>query len=418
MGRKRKLPEGMRERNGSYYADFYAGGRRVRKRLSTNLGAAKEILNDMRARADKADFNLLDNDYSLAELKDQFLRHCKQALKPSSVARYSGCLENILSRLSANRASQILMDNVLIYRHDRLNEGISPCTINKEVGALGTMLRWGVKPAKLIGSNPLSELTPLPNDHPKEGRPLSTEEVDRLLERSKQPWRDIWYAFLVTGLRKDELATLTFRDVDWVSRELVVRGGVSKNHRERRIPIDAGLWEILKKQEASRPNRQPGTGKTPKRTAQIQARFSREHVFVTTQNTPLTHRSGLYNAFMRSCGLASIQTRTFDSEGRLVEHVDLHSLRRTFTTSLIASGADPKSVQELLGHRTLDMTMRVYAKIHTQTKRQALGKLPYGKGSLAPEGVLEYPGNAKAAEGSEVQKSHHSVTSPNKETGT
>jgi hypothetical protein len=43
--------------------------------------------------------------------------------------------------------------------------------------------------------------------------------------------------------------------------------------------------------------------------------------------------------------------------------------------------------------------MGVYAKIHTQTKRQALGKLPSGKGTLAPEGVLEYPGNAKAITG-------------------
>src|SRR6516165_10505509 len=138
---------------------------------------------------------------------------------------------------------------------------------------------------------------------------------------------------------------------------------VAKSCRERRLPIDNGLWEILCRQKAGRESRRPGKGRTPKITEKVARRFSREHVFVSTQNTPLTHRSGLYNAFMRCCQLAQIPTRTFDAEGNLVEHIDLHSLRRTFATNLIASGADPKSVEELLGHETLDMTMRLYAKI-------------------------------------------------------
>jgi integrase len=300
-----------------------------------------------------------------------------------------------------------MVNNVIRYRQARLEKGTSPRTVNKEVGALSTMLNWGVDPAKLIGSNPIGGIPPLPHDHPKDGRTLSDDEVRRLLEKSKQPWKDIWYAFLVTGLRKDELAGLTFRDIDWEAREIIVRGGVAKNHRERRVPIDAGLWDILRCQEAGRQERQPGTGRTPKIAARVRERFSREHVFVNTQNTPLTHRSGLYAAFMRSCAKASIQTRTFDAEGRLVEHVDVHSLRRTFATSLIVGGADPKSVQELLGHRTLEMTMKIYTKIKSQNKRQALGKLAYGKGALVPDGVLEYPGGGA---GNPVQNGHQSVT--------
>ena len=196
--------------------------------------------------------------------------------------------------------------------------------------------------------------------------------------------RDLWYAFLTTGLRKAELAALTFRDVDWEAREIIVRKGVAKNHRERRIPIDAGLWEILKRQEAGRAAREPGAAQTPEIAEQIRERFTRDHVFVTQANTPLDHRSNVYHAFLRCCEAASIQTRTEDAEGRVVEHVDVHSLRRTFATDLLASGADPGSVRNLMGHKTLDMTMRIYNKIHTQTKRQALGKLSYGKGSLEP----------------------------------
>ena len=37
----------------------------------------------------------------------------------------------------------------------------------------------------------------------------------------------------------------------------------------------------------------------------------------------------------------------------VTEHLDVHSFRRTFTIDLIENGADPKSVQQLLGHKTL-----------------------------------------------------------------
>jgi integrase len=354
----------------------------------------------------------LDNDYALNDLKEEFIKFCRQCRKPATVNRYLDALDNILPRLAATQVSRISLQNVLPYRQERLSGGKSPRTVNIDVGALRTMLRWGVS-HELIGSNPLSKLKPLPHHSPKEGRALSPEEVSRLLAHSPQPWRDIWYAYLVTGLRKAELANLRFADIDWDNRELIVRGGLSKNHRERRIPIDNGLWEILKKQAAGRKDRQPGVGKTPALTAQTQARLSRDHVFVTRQNTPVTHRSGSYEAFMRCCKRASIQTQTHDGEGRLIEHVDLHSLRRTFATNLIAGGADPKSVQELLGHRTLDMTMRIYAKIHTQTKRQALAKLSYGQGTVAPDHVVEYP----ASGGLSVLNGHGLVTSANSAAG-
>jgi integrase len=391
MPRPKKLPDGIRLRGSTYHADFMVNGVRVRKRLSTNLRVAKELLNDLRARADRADFGLLDNDYPLTDLRHRFLKHCEQALKPASVKRYRKCLENILPRIGAARACHVTVENILAYRAYRLAEELSPRTVNMEVGALATMLRWGVK-FTLIGSNPLSGLDPLPHDHPKDGRALSTDEVERLLNASKPPWRNIWYAFLVTGMRKEELATMTFRDIDAEARELIVRSGVAKNHTVRRVPIENGLWGILQHQIAERASRQPGTGKTPNQTALIRARFSLDHVFVTSQNTPLTHASGVYNAFMRCCRAANIQVRTEGSDGRVVEHVDVHSLRRTFATSLIVGGADPKSVQELLGHKTLDMTMRIYAKVHIQTKRQALGRLPYGQGTIAPDHLVQYPG--------------------------
>jgi integrase len=390
MPRPPKLPDGMRVRNGEYHSDFYAGGRRVRKRLSGNLEVARQLLIELRARAERADFGLLDNDYPLADLQRQFLAHCRQSLKASSASRYRERLANVLPNLGAVRACQVNVENVLAYRQDRLDRGISPRTINAEVGALKTMLNWGVDPARLIGSNPIAKLPRLSEDGAKEGRALSADEVARLLEASRPPWRDIWYAYLVTGLRREELTHLTFDDIDRESRELIIRSGVAKNHEARRVPIEDGLWEILERQRAGRASRQPGRG-WPKANAKIQARFSRDHVFVSSQNTPLCYRTYLLSSFLRCCERGGIQVRTTDRDGRVVEHVDIHSLRRTFATNLIVNGADPRTVQDLLGHKTLAMTMGIYVKVHVQNKRQVLGRLTYGKGATGPGYLVSLP---------------------------
>src|SRR5205823_5663967 len=100
-------------------------------------------------------------------------------------------------------------------------------------------------------------------------------------------------------------------------------------------------------------------------TQKVLAKFTRERVFVNTANTPL-QRTNLYRTFLRCCAKAGIETKTYDGDGRPVSHVDLHSLRRTFITEAISNGADPGTVQQLAGHKSLKVTMNVYHKASRQ----------------------------------------------------
>jgi hypothetical protein len=52
------------------------------------------------------------------------------------------------------------------------------------------------------------------------------------------------------------------------------------------------------------------------------------------------------------------------------------------------------------------MTMKIDTKVSPGTRRQALGRVSYGKGTLAPEHVVSYP----AGEGKPVQDGHRLVT--------
>jgi len=283
----------------------------------------------------------------------------------------------------------VTTEAIVRYRERHLARCLSPGTVNKEVKALGTMFNWAVR-AQIIGSNPLKGIKWLRHDDPKEGRALMANEVERLLAASGERYRKIWYCLLTTGLRKSECGALQFKDIDWENRELVVQRGVSKTHRSRRIPIDDALYEIFMQARNEASKRVPSAcpGKSGRRLVKL---FTQRHVFVTRYNTPFSTPSLLYSRLIAHCQKAGIETRRVDSEGNEIDHVDVHSLRRTFATELIINGTDPKTVQELLGHRTLEMTMNLYAKVHTGTKRQALGRLSWGAGAKPPEHLVKLP---------------------------
>jgi hypothetical protein len=57
------------------------------------------------------------------------------------------------------------------------------------------------------------------------------------------------------------------------------------------------------------------------------------------------------------------------------------------------------------------MTMRIYTKIQTAMKRQALAKLSYGQGTPAPTNVLDYPAVAGTVESQHRKLGHNLVTS-------
>jgi integrase len=257
--RKRKLPNGMVERPGreGYYCDFQINGKRYREFLGTELDTAEEVLSKMRSRAIGAKHGVLDNDMPIEELREKFELRCAQKLRPSTVSRYELSLNTILDSMKATIVSELTVDKVMRYRQQRLADKLSPRAINHDTTVLNAMLNWGVKTNK-IGSNPLRGLEPLLNDNPKNRRPLSDHEVKALLEKTKEPWHSIWYAYLVTGMRANELIELRFSDLDFANRQIIVRAARAKGKRERRIPMDARLHEILKRQLKGAKSRLPG----------------------------------------------------------------------------------------------------------------------------------------------------------------
>ncbi len=386
MPRKRVLPAGMWSRGQVYYARFRANGRLVRKRLSTDFDAACTLLNELRARADRADFGLSDNDYPYEALKAEFLKWARQSVRRPH--EYEADLKRIEAYATVRQIRQIDEQYALGYREWRLSQkvggrpegrDVSPRTVNREVGTLSNMLNRGVAWGR-IGSNPIAGLKPLPNDSTaKQRRPLAIAEVQALFDNSPASMLPIWRMFMVTGLRREELVGLRFSDVDFQRQTVTVQASRSKNHKAREIPLDDAVLAMLAELRDTAKHRKPVEGSTAKMTSQQAARFSADHVFVTQANTPW--RNNLLRRFYAICKRAGIDDA---HDGGAV---DIHSLRVTFTTLSLENGANPRAVQAILGHSTLALTMGVYAKATERSKRDAINMLPFASTS-APEHLI------------------------------
>ncbi len=390
MGRKRKLAAGIWEREGVYYARFRARGRLVRKRLSRDYNTALEMLNDLRARADRGEFGLLDNDVSLSELTKEYLRHCEQTCKPKTVQSYRASLKRFSSMVSAKSVAGLSSSVATTYRADRLSQDkvpgkpergtVSRRTVNKEVGAVATMLAWAVSNKK-IGTNPLAEVKSLKHDEKrKERRDLSADEVVSLFDNSPDYLKPVWRMFCCTGIRKGELVAMLFDDVDWERGCVTVRASTAKNHKSREIPLDDILLATLAELREQAQHRQPHKRHPGK--------FSREHVFVTNANTPWYNN--LLTRFYTVCRRAGIEGAYPGGS------VDIHALRGTFTSLTLDSGANPKAIQAILGHSSLGLTMSVYAKATERGKRDAINALPFAS-VKTPEHVIKLPKRHKVS---------------------
>ena len=190
------------------------------------------------------------------------------------------------------------------------------------------------------------ELQSLPATRPMRVGPapfryLRDDEVAALLDAAPDPWRTMVLVAAKTGLRYSELAGLHWDDVDLERRVLFVQRGkvlgridAPKNGRSRRVPITSDVAAALAAASA--------------RTGPVFAHFES------------------YRQAWRA--MHDI------SQAAGLERVGWHALRHTFASKLVSTGVPIRSVQELLGHQSITMTMR-YSHLGPQELRSAVDVL-------------------------------------------
>ena len=228
--------------------------------------------------------------------------------------------------------------------------GYAKTTIARRLATLRSFFRFGQREG-WTDANPAKPLR-----NPRRGRSLphflSADEIGRLLSAppSNEPQgkrdRAILETMYSAGLRVSELVGLREGDLDFDGDVVRVLG---KGKRERLAPIGSFAvrairnWLAVRKLAADQPN------------------GAAAPVFVNKFGRPITTRS-VARMLEKYLKLTGLDMRTSP-----------HTLRHSFATHLLDAGADIRSVQELLGHKSL-VTTQIYTHLSTAGLREAYEK--------------------------------------------
>lgn len=228
--------------------------------------------------------------------------------------------------------------------------GYAKTSVSRRLASLRSFFRFAQREG-LANNNPAK---PLRNPRPDRKLPhfLTTDEISKLLGAppSTKPMglrdRAMLETMYSAGLRVSELVGANDGDLDFEGGLIRVRG---KGRRERLSPLGTFAMKALRQWMKARKL-------SPKEKSGPLA-----PVFVNKFGRRLTTRSvaRMLEKLLQETGL---DTRTTP-----------HTLRHSFATHLLDRGADIRSVQELLGHKSL-VTTQIYTHISTAGLREAYEK--------------------------------------------
>lgn len=196
----------------------------------------------------------------------------------------------------------------------------------------------------------------------RERQPLSIEEQKLFLQAAKNSSFYNQFAFLLqTGLRIAELIGLRWEDIDIDNRVLHVKRILvfqksPKNWTVSETKTKAGIRDIPLTQEAIDiiKCQKEKMSKLPL----VPLEFS-GYVFLSVRGRPI-QTSNYDEAAKKICSQTGIT------------HVSMHILRHTFATRCIEGGMQPKTLQKILGHSKISMTMDLYVHVTNEQKQKEM----------------------------------------------
>ena len=308
----------------NYYVDYYYRGRRRRECAGQVRRLAEDLLKKRKAEIVERRF---------------FPERIKTRIKFSDMAELYYQNHSLVNKRSA-RNDRFVLDYYKRAFGDKFLDEISPLTIeqlragrlgdvvastsNRQHQVLKNLLSKAIEWGKFFGDNPARKVKLLREDN-KRLRFLSTDEIHRLLSAADPRLKPIVIAALHTGMRRGELKGLAWKNVDLGIGIVYVLN--TKSGKPRELPMDSTLRELLRTL--------PKTGEKVLDCSNLRK---------------------LYEQAVKDAKL---------------EDVNFHTLRHTFASHLAMAGVDIKTIQELLGHQTFEMTLR-YAHLSPHHKRVAI----------------------------------------------
>ena len=271
-------------------------------------------------------------------------RYKKRFLKDSTYETYSHACKRIYCR---KKLDKLTIDDIQNNINKLIDEGFSHSSIKNTL----TIMEQATRRANLLGYCSMIDfsLLELPNAKAKKVRSLTLAEQRKMLQHLDYSFYGQAFAFLLcSGLRVGELIALEWSDIDFK------KGIIHIERTDYRGKIQ--------------------TPKTDKSKRDIP--ISKEMYYILQQNFSV----GSKKCFRNTVGEAIAYRSMLTSWHRFCENLGLppwglHVLRHTYATNALTAGVNIKVLSELLGHKSMTITLNIYCDVREDEKQKAAERL-------------------------------------------
>lgn len=282
------------------------------------------------------------------ELSERYLEFIKGRLKSARNIAYT--VKFLVLTFNEKPLDSFKLADVEKLQNDAISRGLSVRTANSFVNITLTMLNkaceWELIDEQVIKA--VKKCKKLKGEN-KRLRYLNMEESKRLISFCDSHIKPIVITALNTGMRRGEILGLTWDRIDFENGVILL--DKTKNGERREIPINNTLRKTL---------------------SGIVRNIKTDYVFYN----PLTLKK--YGDLKKSWHTALRKAHILDFH--------FHDLRHTFASWLVMKGVDLFTVQKLLGHKSITMTLR-YAHLAKGHLKEAVNVLDNVTFSLRSEKV-------------------------------
>jgi integron integrase len=204
---------------------------------------------------------------------------------------------------------------------------------------------------------------------------LTTDEVRAILSRMRGTTQLMAELMYGTGMRVSECVTLRVKDIDFQSRNISVRCGKGSKDRSTVLPssvIPKLRSHLLTVASLHKEDCLAGAGFAPLPSAlarkypSASRSLAWQFVFPSASQTEST-QTGQLLRWHASDTTVQRAFRAALKSAQVHKHASVHTLRHSFATHLLSAGTDIRTIQLLLGHRSL-MTTMIYTHVLQATR--------------------------------------------------
>lgn len=330
-------------KNGAVYGiDFYSGGKKHREIVGPLLGEARKKLEERRSMAQGGDYESATNRRRITF--EQLLQKYADIQKgePYFERTRKYYLNILLGFFATRKLRQITPLDIEDFKkkrkdtptqHRKERSGVS---VNRELETLrhvfNKAVEWG-----MMDRNPFNRFSN-PIFFEEDGgrvRFLEADEIQKLLSVSPPYLKNIIKAAILTGLRKGDLLSIKWSDID-LERGFLTYREQKKGDKFRIKELNDDMINLL-----------------------METLRRGDYVFCGPDGERLKDIKRSFSTALRKAGIKDFH---------------FHDLRHTSASHLLMRGASLKSVQEHLGHSSLAMTQR-YSHLSRNFQRQEVQKL-------------------------------------------